>query len=436
MRMPKVASYRLTWSVKDQTYQLQETRDHTQLQVVPDSPAWFAWLDQVSSFAFRGKGGHYTARKESRPRGETYWYAYLGARKKLAKKYLGRATDVTLARLEQVAVALTGQEPAPGRDPPTGTTTLLFIEGLDADFPPLRTVEPNKRDDPLLATKLHQPRPRSRLVSRSHLVERLQQSMEHVLTLVSAPAGFGKTTLLAQWLAESGTPAAWLSLEPEDNDPARFLTYVIAALQTVDAQVGTAALELLRTPQPPSLETVVTLLTNDLLRSTVGDFALVLDDYHVITAEPVHRALTALVEHLPSQLHLLLATRADPPLPLSRLRARGQLTQVRATDLRFSSEEASTFLRTSMGLDLSPRDIAALERRTEGWIAGLQLAALSLQGRADVSAFLAAFTGSHRFVLDYLSEEVLTRQPAVVQSFLLHTSILERLSGPLCDAVR
>jgi LuxR family transcriptional regulator, maltose regulon positive regulatory protein len=294
---------------------------------------------------------------------------------------------------------------------------------------------PNIFRDPLLYTKLHVPRPRAHLVSRSHLVKRLQQGMDYPLTLVSAPAGFGKTTLLAQWLAESDTPVAWLSLEPEDNDPVRFLTYLIAALQTVDAQVGTTVLDLLRTPQPPPPETVVALLTNDLLRSTVEDFALVLDDYHVITAEPLHRALTALVEHLAPQLHLILATRADPPLPLSRLRARGQLTEVRAADLRFSSEEANAFLHTSMGLDLPPGDLAALERRTEGWVAGLQLAALSLQGRADVSGFLAAFTGSHRFVLDYLTEEVLTRQPALMQSFLLHTSVLERLSGSLCEAV-
>jgi LuxR family maltose regulon positive regulatory protein len=289
--------------------------------------------------------------------------------------------------------------------------------------------------DPLLSTKLHWPRPRSRLVSRSSLVERLQQGMECALTLVSAPAGFGKTTLLAQWLAESDTPVAWLSLESEDNDPVRFLTYLIAALQTVDARVGITILDLVRSPQSPSPEIVVTLLTNELLRSTVKDFALVLDDYHVIEAPPLHRALTALVEHSPPQLHLMLATRADPPLSLARLRARGQLIEVRSSDLRFSAQEASAFLRTIMAVDLSPEQIAALERRTEGWIAGLQLAALAMRGHADVSSFLAAFTGSHRFVLDYLSEEVLAQQPTVVQSFLLHTCILERLSGSLCDAV-
>jgi LuxR family maltose regulon positive regulatory protein len=272
-------------------------------------------------------------------------------------------------------------------------------------------------------------------VPRAHLVERLQRGAERALTLVSAPAGFGKTTLLAQWFAESGLPVAWLSLEAEDNDPTRFLSYLIAALQTLDAQIGTTALVLLRTPQPPSPEAVLAMLTNDLVDRDGGDVALVLDDYHVITADPLQRGMTYLVEHLPPQLHLILATRADPPLPLARLRAQGQLSEVRTADLRFGAAEASTFLQTVMGLDLPAEAITTLEHRTEGWIAGLQLAALSLQGRADVSAFLAAFTGSHRFVLDYLSDEVLAQQPTPVQTFLLHTSILERLSGPLCDAV-
>jgi len=311
----------------------------------------------------------------------------------------------------------------------------LVIAGVEADFPPLTTVESQQQRDPLLATKLHVPRSRAQLVPRSHLVERLRRGMEYPLTLVSAPAGFGKTTLLSQWLAESVAPVAWLSLEPEDNDPARFLTYLVAALQTVDAQVGTTALELLRSPQPPPPETVVTLLTNDLLRRAVHDFALVLDDYHVITAEPLHRALTALVEYSPPQLHLVLATRADPPLPLSRLRARGQLLEVRSSDLRFSAQEASAFLRISMEVDLPPEQIAALERRTEGWIAGLQLAALAMRGRADVFGFLAAFTGSQRYLLDYVQEEILSRLPESVRDFLLHTAILSRLDASVCQAV-
>jgi LuxR family maltose regulon positive regulatory protein len=280
------------------------------------------------------------------------------------------------------------------------------------------------------------PRPRQHLVLRSHLISQLAQGMERTLTLVSAPAGFGKTTLLAQWLAVSGTHAAWVSLGPEDNDPTSFLSYLIAALQNLDAQLGTSALALLRTPQPPSPEAVLGVLGNELAGREAEDFTLVLDDYHVITDESIQRGMTFLLEHLPTQLHLILAARADPPLPLARLRAQGQLTEVRTADLRFGATEAGMFLQEVMGLDLGASAIAILERRTEGWIVGLQLAALSLQGRSDVSRFLAAFSGSHRYVLDYLSEEVLARQSASVQTFLLHTCILERLSGPLCDAVR
>jgi LuxR family maltose regulon positive regulatory protein len=269
----------------------------------------------------------------------------------------------------------------------------------------------------LLATKLYVPRPRAHLVPRAHLTERLQQGVERALTLVSGPAGFGKTTLLAQWFAERGMPVAWLSLEAEDNDPTRFLSYLIAALQTLDAQIGTTALALLRTPQPPSPETVLALLMNDLVERSGGDVVLVLDDYHVITTDPVQRGMTFLLEHLPPQLHLVLATRVDPPLPLARLRAQGQLTEVRTADLRFGTAEASAFLQTVMGLDLEASAIATLQNRTEGWIAGLQLAALSLQGRSDISAFLAAFSGSHRYVLDYLSEEVLRDNTRRCSSF-------------------
>ncbi len=241
--------------------------------------------------------------------------------------------------------------------------------------------------------------------------------------------------MLAQWLAESGTPAAWLSLESEDNEPVRFLSYVIATLQTLDPSIGVTALSLLRTPQPAPPETVLARLVNDLMTREAADFALVLDDYHVITAEAIHRLLISLVEHLPPQMHLIIATRADPPLPLARLRARGQLTEVRAADLRFTREETQLFLQRVMHIELAPQGLALLQSRTEGWIAGLQFAGLSLQGRSDVTAFLTAFTGSHRFVLDYLSEEVFTLQSPQVQSFLLQTCILERLCGPLCDAV-
>jgi LuxR family maltose regulon positive regulatory protein len=288
---------------------------------------------------------------------------------------------------------------------------------------------------PLLATKLYTPRPRTQPVSRPQLAERLQEGMEGALMLISAPAGFGKTTVLAQWLAQSGMPTAWLSLEPEDNEPVRFLSYLIAALQTLDPSIGVSALALLSSPQPAPAEIVLAQLANDLLSLEAAAFALVLDDYHVVTAEPIHRALLFLLEHLPPHMHLILATRADPPLHLARLRARGQLTEVRAADLRFTPDEAGRFLQQVMHLELAQEELALLQRRTEGWIAGLQLAGLSLRGRTDVSAFLSAFSGSHRFVLDYLSEEVLALQAPQVQSFLLQTCILERLYGPLCDAM-
>lgn len=300
------------------------------------------------------------------------------------------------------------------------------------------TQYPGQRRDPLtshLSTKLYVPRPRPSLVPRPHLIEHLQQGVTHALTLISAPAGFGKTTLLAQWLAQTRTPVAWLSLEPEDNDATRFLSYLIAALQTLDPGIGTTALALLLSPQPASVEAVLTVLINELVSHQGGEIVLVLDDYHVIATPPIHQGMRSLVEHPPPQLRLILATRTDPPFPLARLRAQGQLCELRTAQLRFADAEARTFLETVMGLHLLPETFAALQSRTEGWIVGLQLAALSLQGRADVADFLAAFRGTHRFVLDYLSEEVLLRQPASVQSFLLHTSILERLSGPLCDAV-
>ncbi len=431
--MPKSPTYALIWSPAIEAYELYEARSREVLKIVLDSSAWFDWLDQVSSFAFSGKSGHYTARKETKQRGDRYWSAYLVKGTQLTKKYLGKTSDLTLTRLEHMAGVLCPQSEAQ-----TSYSEMLASasadNGADAAQHHVLAQQPHSLSS-LLVTKLHVPRPRTHLVSRTHLFEQLQQGVERALTLISAPAGFGKTTLLAQWAAESGLPVAWLSLEAEDNDPTRFLAYLIAALQTLDSQIGTTALALLRTPQPPSPENVLAALTNDLMKRCGGDVALVLDDYHAITADPIHRGMTFLLEHLPPQLHLILATRADPPLPLARLRAQGQLCEVRTADLRFSAAEASTFLEGVMGLNLSPEAITTLEHHTEGWIAGLQLAALSLQGRANVSAFLAAFTGSHRFVLDYLSEEVLARQSAAVQQFLLHTCILERLNGPLCDAV-
>ena len=287
---------------------------------------------------------------------------------------------------------------------------------------------------PILATKLYAPSVRPKAVSRSRLIERLSSGLHRKFTLVSAPAGFGKTALVAEWVAERDRPVAWLSLGEEDGDARRFLTYLIAALQTVEPALGERVSEALQSPQAAPTEAVLTDLLND-VAGVQEPFLFVLDDYHTIEAQEVNNTVTFLLEHLPPQLHLVIATREDPPLPLARLRAQGQMTELRASDLRFTPDEATDFLNTVMGLDLSAEDVARLEARTEGWVAGLQMAALSLQGRSDTARFVQAFTGSHRFVLDYLVEEVLQGQRERVRSFLLQTSILERLSGPLCDAV-
>lgn len=291
--------------------------------------------------------------------------------------------------------------------------------------------------DSLVSTKLRPSQVRPKLVARPRLTARLEREAGRRLTLISAPAGFGKTTLLVEWLrgrADSEGPVAWVSLDETDSDPARFLAYLVAALQTIRAGVGEGVLASLRSPEPPPVESVMALLIND-LGDVPHDFALILDDYHLIDAEPVHEAVAFLLDHLPPQAHLIISSRADPPLRLSRLRVRGQMTELRAADLRFTPEETAGFLKDVTGLDLSAEDVAALEAATEGWIATLQLAALSMRDREDVSGFIESFSGRHRHVLDYLAEEVLERQPERIREFLLETSILNRLTGALCDAV-
>ena len=287
---------------------------------------------------------------------------------------------------------------------------------------------------PLLQTKLYIPQLRPNLIPRPRLIERLNEGLHRSLTLISAPAGFGKTTLIIDWLRQIDLPAGWLSLDEGDNDLARFLTYFIAALQQIEAEFGQTGQELVRSPQLPSPEALMISLINDMATFT-AEFVLVLDDYHVIDAQPVHEALTFLVQHIPPQMHLIITGRADPPLPLSRLRARSQMTELRADDLRFTTEEAAAFLNEVTRSDLSEENVTTLKTRTEGWIAGLQLAALSMQGTADIQAFISAFAGDDRYIMDYLVEEVLHQWPEDTQLFLLQTSILERMTGPLVDAM-
>ncbi len=307
----------------------------------------------------------------------------------------------------------------------------------------------------LLSTKLYIPPVRPELVPRPRLIERLNAGLlgqnglqkglrfTRKLTLVSAPAGFGKTTLLSEWVAdyrESKIGVAWLSLDAGDNDPARFLAYLIAAFKTIEESVGRGALGALQSPgfaiadtSPPMDELLTTLINQ--INVIPDSLILVLDDYHLITAQPVHDALSFLLDHLPRNVHLVIATRVDPPLPIARIRGHGQLTELRQTDLRFTPDEIAEFLNRVMGLELSADDVATLASRTEGWITGLQMAAISMQGREDTARFIQAFTGRNRYILDYLVEEVLQRQLDSVQTFLLQTSILDRLTSPLCDAI-
>jgi LuxR family maltose regulon positive regulatory protein len=390
--------------------------------LVVGTPDWYAWLATASTFAFSSDSGTFTARKEQagNKRGGWYWKAYRTQHGKLYSIYLGKSETLSLERLDEAARKLARASSTKGND--------------DAQVGEASPATNSVLDDPLLATKLHVPRPPAQLVRRPRLVEQFQQALERQLTLIAAPAGFGKTTLLSAWFQDAHVSPAWVTLDSGDDDPTRFWSYTLAALDTVDVGLSGRRIALLQSPQPPPLEIILTGVINR-LAILPGELVLVFDDYHVITAQPIHSSLTFLLDHLPANLHLIIATRADPPLPLARLRSKGQLVEIRSTDLRFTREEATSFFAQTTGHEFSSEDIEALETHTEGWIAGLQLAALSLQGRQDISHFMQAFTGTHRFVVDYLTQEVLARQPAGVQSFLIQTAILERLCGSLCEAV-
>jgi len=299
---------------------------------------------------------------------------------------------------------------------------------------------------PILTTKLYVPPPHAACATRARLFEPLDAGLRlgHRLLLICAPAGFGKTTLLSEWIAAnlqssiSNLQFCWLSLDEADNDPTRFLLYLLAALETVYPDIGADARAMIQPPQSPAFTVILTVLLNHLAdRSAEGELVLALDDYHVIEQPAIHDMIAFLLDHLPPHMHLALVTRVDPPLPLARLRARRQLTELRAADLRFTADETATFLNQIMGLNLTPENIAALEARTEGWIASLQLAAISLQRRdaTEAANFITAFSGSHRHVIDYLTEEVLAQQPPEIHEFLSQTAILDRLTAPLCNAV-
>ncbi|HEX6554804.1 MAG TPA: LuxR C-terminal-related transcriptional regulator [Ktedonobacteraceae bacterium] len=430
--MPQSFSRSIRWDTQASSYRVveQEEGKTTSSHLDFQGQQWQEWLQQVPSFAFLGRGGHrLTARKETRARGDTYWIAYRKVSGRLTHKYLGRTADITLTRLEQVAATLAGQEiQAPISEPTNGHREGSMQEPLA---------------DELLATKFFIPSSPHELVSRPRLSTLLDEGFQRSLTVVSAPAGFGKTTLLSSWvqtLPKGAVSVAWVSLDEQDNDPVRFWLYVFTALDRLQPGMCADFVAYLQTEQALSIQHLLTVLINR-LAAQPERWLLVLDDFHLVTEQMIHSSLTYLVEHLPPHLRIILASRSDPPLPLARLRARGQLLEVRADQLRATNDEAAVFLREVMGVHLSDQDLAVVQQRTENWLVGLQLVGLSLQGssptinRGATRDLLSEVSGNQDYILDYLTDEILHRQPLAVQTFLLCTSILEQLSAPLCDAV-
>jgi LuxR family transcriptional regulator, maltose regulon positive regulatory protein len=447
------------------------------------SLAWYAWLADATSFAFRSEHGTFTAHKERRGPTREYWKAYRRHAGRLQRVYLGKSSELTLERLNAAAAELARGISA---DVPSGHTmsedtahdlTNAAADVMKEDARPgaprlpdavsiqqisaLKLTMDNAHPLHLLSTKYALPASRANMVPRPRLAELLDAAMSQgrKLILIAAPAGFGKTTLLVEWLTARtedrglraervssalspqssvlNTRVAWLSLDDTDNQLAQFLAYLIAALETVRPGIGAEPWALLRTQvaHPPT-QAILTMLVNA-LGDSPDRLVLALDDYHTITLQAIHEAVAFLLERMPPHMHIIMTTRADPPLPLAQLRVRGQLAEVRAADLRFTSDEAVYFFDHVHDVHLPTDALTTLETRTEGWVAGLQLAALSLlqQDAAQIPAFISEFTGSHAYVFDYLADEVFQRQPDAVRTFLMQTAILARLCGPLCAAV-
>jgi LuxR family maltose regulon positive regulatory protein len=432
--MPKLPIHRLVWSAESRTYILFTPDQPPQPLVPEDEESWLAWLVAQSSFSFQGQSGHLSVLKESRQRGAGYWYAYHTIESQTHKRYLGRTETVTLARLEEVAQSLSREYSLEMKPAPLTSLREAHPTDLTRSEATSNASRQAEQRIALLKSKLSPPRLPLLLVNRARLLEEFDSVCSHRLTLLSAPAGSGKTTLLSAWAAVSSHQIAWLSLDELDNDPTRFWASVIAAIRTKVPEIGEIALAMLSSSSPPPFSTILTSLLNE-VEGRGNDLILVLDDYHVIEESVLHGALIFLLDHLPSNLHLVLSSRTDPELPLSRLRVRGQMHEIRDQDLRFSGEETASFLTQRMGLPLSEEDVATLQDRTEGWIAGLQLAALSLRKRQDRGAFVKVFAGSHRFLLDYVQQEILAPLEASLRGFLLQTAVLSRLSADLCQAV-
>jgi LuxR family maltose regulon positive regulatory protein len=434
--MPKTASSAVIWSSERKSYEFYGQHGKKHCRSPYNCENWHSWLDTRTSFSFQGHSGRLSLLKEPRPRGEGYWYAYRRYGGKIVKKYMGRTSDLSIERLEAAAEALNSEDGEPLPASPRSSEDQAKAEGESSP----------EIQHPLLTPKLRLPRQHSFLVPREHLFAQLNAARERKLTLVSAPAGFGKTTLVSAWAArlpqQGGPGVAWLSLDEGDNDPVRFWRYVIAACQMLHPSIRQSSLALLDEWRTFSFDReqaflVITALLNA-LHDLPGRGVLVLEDYHDISTPLIHQSLATFVDHLPPTLHLVILTRSDPPLPLARLRADNDLYELHAADLRFSVEETQAFLDQALSL-LLPIEVAQrLTTRTEGWVVGVQLATLALQGRIDpqdMEHVLATFTGSHRHVVEYLVAEVLTAQPEPLQEFLLQTSLLNCLTASLCGAV-
>ncbi len=443
--MPKSAQSMLRWSAEHERYELQAQENAADRPLQED--LWFAWLAEHSSFSFQGKQGHVSLLKEARARGADYWYAYRSVNGRTVKKYAGRTVDLTAAHLEEIAHALASKAPVVADDAEhkerSASSPAAHSHKQAPRVPPPAAVSPPQL--PLLSYKLQPPRLHPSLIVRDRLLAQLDAALEQPVTLLCAPAGYGKTTLVSQWLvarALTGHPVAWVSLDEGDNDLLRFWRHIIAACQGVQTHLGTTTLAhlsmSLQPPfNPPAMETILTLLLNDLVQ--LPDTCLLfLDDYHVISEPRIHETMAVFLEHLPASLHMLLLSRSTPALPLARLRTRGKLYEIQATDLRFTVAETDDFLRQTLALPLAQQKLVQLDSHLEGWAAGLRLLALALRGhksQQEIEHHLASFAGSHRLILDYFVSEVLSAQSESLQDFLLRTSVLKQFSGALCDCI-
>ena len=430
--MPKQPAHTLIYSAENHLYMLHTPGHLPQVITSENEDVWRVWLTTHTSFSFQGQHGHLNVLKEARSLGTGYWYAYHKRAGQNRKRYLGHSAMVTLARLEEVAQAFQERN----SEHPQASPSHISVQARKEETASSTLQRGSVLENTMVVTKFSPPSPPLKLVVRERLFTMLDAAFSCPLTLLSASAGWGKTTLLSAWARKHPQAVAWLSLEALDNDPRRFWLSLIAALRRCRPEIGAPALTLLQASTPEPLSLSVTALLNELASRNAESFLLILDDYHVITEPTIHASLTFWLEHLPSHVHLVLASRVDPDLPLSRFRVRGHLGEIRTTDLRFTQEETQIFLTQSLRLVLSEGDVKLLQERTEGWIASLQLAAIVLQKHADPSAYVQTLSGSQGLLLDYLREEILASLPKDMQDFLLQTSWLHPLSASLCDAVR